>query len=364
MKEYPIPMVPGPVKLPAPVLAAANVNYGAADLETEFLDLYNETESALARIMKTKNRVVIASGEGMLVLWAGLKSCLRPGDRVIAISTGLFGEGIGRMAAGLGAEVRIIGLPYDQTLGDVTELEEAIKEFRPKMITMVHCETPSGTLNPLEEVGRLKREYEVPLFYVDAVSSIGGTDVSVDENSIDLALGGAQKCLSAPPSTAFISVSQGAWEIIDEIDYDGYDALKPFRTAQESFYFPYTPNWHGIAGLNAGAKLILEEGLEECFARHHTVADYCRTRLAEMDLGLFPAPDAVQSPTVTAVNLPTGWEWKDFDARLRAQGLVVGGSYGPMAGKVFRLGHMGSQARMEIAKAALDVIGNVLERKG
>lgn len=356
MKTYPIPMVPGPVRAHPAVLEAYRVDYGSADLEPEYLELYTRTERNLKAILKTQQSVVVFLGEGMMALWGGLKSVLRPGDRLLAIGTGVYGYGIGEMAAALGAEVRTVGLPYDKTLADLSAVEEAIAEFRPKMITAVHCETPSGTLNPIEGLGRLKQAMGVPLFYVDAVSSIGGTAVRPDEWQIDLCLGGAQKCLSALPDTCFVAVSESAWGIIDQVNYAGYDAIKPFKTAVVRRYFPYTPGWQATAGLNAGAEAILNEGLENCFRRHAEVAAFCRRRLVEIGYALFPAPDAVPAPTVTAVKVPEGIAWPEFDRRLRARGLVVGGSYGPIAGTVFRLGHMGTQADMGLVDQALEVL--------
>ena len=172
MKIYPIPMVPGPVKVAQQVLDAYQINYGSADLESEFLELYNRTEASLKTIMATKNQVVIQSGEGMLALWGALKSCLVPGDRVLSIATGVFGDGISDMAASIGAEVRKISLPYDQTIADTDQIKKQIAAFKPKMVTAVHCETPSGTLNPLEALGSIKKDLEVPLLYVDAVSEL------------------------------------------------------------------------------------------------------------------------------------------------------------------------------------------------
>lgn len=361
MRTYPIPMVPGPVKVPPEALAVYQMNFASADLEPEFLDLYNRTESNLQQLMGTTHPVVIETGEGMLALWAALKNCLRPGDRVLAVSTGLFGSGIGEMARSIGAEVQTVAFPLNQTLNDWQRIEHAIESFRPKMITAVHCETPSGTLNPLAGLGRLKEKYAVPLFYVDAVASIGGAPVLTDAWNIDLCLGGSQKALSAPPSMCFLSVSPRAWEIIDAVGYSGYDALKPFATAQRDFYFPYTPYWHGVAALNVCAELLLAEGLERCFQRHEQAASYCRARLVEMGLELFYAAGAVPSPTVTAVNVPPGISWEELDRRFRAGGLVVGGNYGELAGKVFRLGHMGVQADMALAQQALDVIETVVK---
>ena len=361
MKIYPIPMVPGPVKVAQKVLNAYQINYGSADMETEFLELYNRTEANLKTILSTKNQVVIQSGEGMLALWSALKSCLVSGDRVLSIVTGVFGDGIGDMAASIGAQVRKISLPYNETISDLNKIETEIKDFEPKMITVVHCETPSGTLNPIAELGGLKKDLEVPLLYVDAVSSIGGAPVLTDEWHIDLCLGGSQKCLSSLPDMAFLSVSDAAWAIVDQIGYAGYCALKPFRTAQAEHYFPCTPNWHGVAGLNAGAELILKEGLPNSFRRHEEVARFCHRQLLEIGLTLFPASDAIPAPTVTAVNVPQGISWPEFDAKLRREGLVVAGSYGPLTEKVFRIGHMGTQADIELVEQAMEVIEKVLK---
>ena len=361
MKVYPIPMVPGPVKVAREVLDVYQINYGSSDLESEFFELYNQTEANLKIIMSTKNQVVIQTGEGMLALWSALKSCLAPGDRVLSIATGVFGDGIGDMAATVGAVVHKISLPFNETIADTDQIKAAIESYSPKMITVVHCETPSGTLNPLAEIGRIKKDQEVPLLYVDAVASIGGAPVLTDEWNVDLCLGGSQKCLSSLADMAFLSVSEAAWEIIDQVDYVGYDALKPFRSAQSEHYFPYTPNWHGVAGLNAGAELILQEGLSESYSRHHDNARFCRKEIAQMGLSLFPASNAIPSPTVTAVNVPPGISWQDFDAKLRQQGLVVAGSYGLLTNKVFRLGHMGTQADKELVTQALDVIRKVID---
>ena len=364
MRTYPIPMVPGPVKLPQAVLDAYKTNYGSADMESEFMELYNKTEAGLKKILQTKSQVVIQSGEGMLALWSALKSCLLPGDRVLSIATGVFGDGIGDMASSIGATVKKVSLPYNETISDMSKIEDALVSFKPKMITVVHCETPSGTLNPIKQLGQIKKQYNIPLLYADTVASAGGTPVLSDEWNVDLCLGGSQKCLSSLPDTSFLSVSNTAWEIINQVNYVGYDALKPFQQAPQKHYFPYTPNWHGIAGLCAGAALILKEGLENSCARHESVAKYCREKLVEMKFSLFPTPQAIQSPTVTAVNIPETITWQEFDARLRHHGLVVGGSYGPLAGKVFRLGHMGTQADMALAEQALNVLFRVSQEIG
>jgi aspartate aminotransferase-like enzyme len=360
MQTYPIPMVPGPVMVPDAIRNVYAQPYGSADLEKEFAELYTRTQRRLKAIFSTRDDIVIQSGEGMLALWSALKSCLVPGDRMLAVATGVFGYGIGEMAQSIGVDVKIVGFGYDETINDTARIEAVIAEFKPRMITAVHCETPSGTLNPLEELGRLKHAYRVPLFYVDAVASAGGVPVLADDWHIDLCLGGSQKCLSAPPDMSFLSVSPKAWEVIDAVGYVGYDALMPFQHAIENRFFPYTPSWQGVAALYAAAEMLLEEGLENSFNRHDAVARLCRQGLVEMGLDLFPTPGAIPSPTVTAAVIPEGFTWDAWDRRLREQGLVVAGSYGPLADKVFRLGHMGSQANQKLVKQALTAIADAL----
>jgi aspartate aminotransferase-like enzyme len=245
MITYPIPMVPGPVKVPADVLQAYLTDYGSADLEPEYLELYRQVEADLQQIFATRNPFAIMTGEGMLALWSALKSCLLPGDRVLAVATGVFGYGVGDLARSAGAEVRTVGFGYDQTIADWEWIEAAIAEFRPKMITAIHCETPSGTLNPLAELGRLKAQYGVPLLYVDAVASAAGAEVLTDAWQIDLMLGGTQKALSVPPSLSLVAVSPRAWEIIDEVDYPAMTRSSRSATRWRTPTSPTRPTGRG-----------------------------------------------------------------------------------------------------------------------
>lgn len=366
MAYAPIPMVPGPVSVHPEILEVLAKDYPSGDLDEAFWDLYKETSEGIARVMGTKSDVVLMTGEGMLSLWAALKSTLRAGDRVLSVGTGLFGDGIGDMAATMGCEVCKVSLPYDETIPENVEdlgmVEEAIARFKPHMVTAVHCETPSGTLNPLAGLGALRRAMGVELFYVDAVASLGGAEVTADEWGVDLLLGGSQKAFSAPPSMSFLSVSDVAWSRAEDIGYVGYDALLPFRTAVQNSYAPYTPYWHGVAALNASVNVMEREGLYGVYARHKAVAQQCREGLANLGIPLWTAEGAVNSPTVTAAMVPEGFTWPEWQTALKAEGLVVGGSYGPMDGKVFRLGHMGTQADSALMDKALAVMAKVLKK--
>ena len=182
------------------------------------------------------------------------------------IGTGVFGYGIGEMARQVGAEVEVVGFPYDSVL-DPEPVRAAARRFRPRLVTAVHCETPSGTLNPLYEVGQICREVDA-LYYVDFVASAGGVPVDVDANQIDLGLLGSQKVLSLMPDLAMVSVSDRAWAAVAEVNYAGYDALGPWRTGVADRYLPYTHNWQAMAGLQVALDLLLAEGLENVYRRH------------------------------------------------------------------------------------------------
>ncbi len=344
MKQYAIPLVPGPVTVAPGTLAAYNENYGSSDLEPEFHTLYRETSRMLGEIMSTRNDVVIALGEAMVVLWGTIKSTLGPGDRLLAISSGLFGAGFADMARSVGADARVVEFPWDE-VPDPDVVAAAVREYNPTLVTMVHCETPSGTLTPVEIIGKRLREVAPDvLFAVDAVASIGGAALDTDAAGIDFCLLGTQKCLSTVPDLGIVAVSGRGWARVERLNYEGYDALAAFRRALEKQYFPYTHSWHAVNALNTACRALLTEGLATSHARHARIAHAWRDATREMGLTLYPKREADSAPTVTALRMPAGLDWTTLDARLRSRGMVVGGNYGPLAGKVFRIGHMGNQA--------------------
>ncbi len=360
MKYNKISMIPGPVQVPDFVLEVIAKNHGLGQFEEDFLPLYHDTSKLLAQCMGTKHYPVIMTGEGMLALWAGLKNCLRANDKVLAIATGIFGKGIGQMAASLGCEVRVIDYPFNASVGDLAKIEATIADFKPHMITAVHCETPSGTLNPLHGIGALKHKYAVPLFYVDAVSSLGGTPVCMDNWHIDILLGASQKCFSCPPNLSFLGLSPMAWEVINTVKYQGYDALVPWQNVQESKCCPYTPYWSGVAALNASLQSLFKEGLEHVFSRHEDVAQLCRKKLQELGVTLWADPMAIPAPTVTTAHIPQGFTSETWYETLLSHGLCVGNGFDVLEGKIFRLGHMGSQANLETMEKTLKIIEKAL----
>ena len=348
MRRYEIPLVPGPVTVPPEVLAAYGQDYPSADLEPEFVELYRDTAALLGEIMRTEHQVVIALGEAMVVLWGAMKSALSPVDRVLCVASGVFGHGFADLARATGAEARVVAVPANEA-PDPDAVAAAARDYRPTMVTMVHCETPSGTLTPVQAVGeRLREAAPDALFLVDAVASVGGAPLDGDAAGIDLCLLGTQKCLSAVPGLGIVAVSERAWAKIERVGYQGYDALAPFRRAADEHYFPYTHSWHAVAALNVACRRLLDEGLEQAWARHERVARGWREAVRSLGLELFPCRDEDNSPTVTAVRVPAGLEWPELDRRLRERGMAVGSSWGEQAGQVFRIGHMGTQATEDL----------------
>ena len=359
MVTYEIPLMPGPVSIPEEVRAAYGIDYGSADTEEEFFTLYNQCERGLQQMLATDNQIAILSGEGMIALWGALKSVIQPGDKVLAVGTGVFGYGIAEMAEQIGADVEVAGFGYDNVL-EPDQVRAAARNVRPKLITAVHCETPSGTLNPISDLGEIAREVEA-LLYVDFVASAGGAPLQVDEWGIDLGLLGSQKVLSCMSDLAMVSVSERAWEVIEQVNYPGYDALAPWRTAVANRYLPFTHNWQAMAGLRIAIERLLQvQTLTKSILDHRAVSRYCIGRLSEMGVEIWPVSADISSPTVTAAKVPAEWTWERLDSGLRQHGMVVGGSYGPLTGKVFRIGHMGSQADHNLVARGMDVLEQVL----
>ena len=200
MKTYKIPLVPGPTSVPAEYREAYMTDYGSTDLEEEFFELLAENHNLLKKMLHTQNDVIIGSGEGMLALWGAMKSVIKPGDKVLAVSNGIFGHGFGEMAEAIGARAEYLEAP-DGAFVSADALRAKLAEFRPDVVTAVHCETPSGLLNPIAEIASAVVESGA-LFIVDFVASAGGADVCVDDWHIDLGSWEARSASRYCPTSA------------------------------------------------------------------------------------------------------------------------------------------------------------------
>ena len=358
MNKYEIGLVPGPVNIPPEVRKAYLEEFGSADLEEEFFKLYESNEHILQQILGTKNKIAIMSGEAMSILWGALNSTAERGGKLLCVANGLFSLGFGEMGKEIGLNVETLDFGLNG-IPDFNKVREAAHRYLPNIITAVHCETPSGTLSPLYELGYISEEVGAMLI-VDFVASGCGCPVNVDENKIDIGLLGSQKVLSMPPHLSIATVSDRAWRRISAVNYAGYDALKPWRDGIQNRYLPYTHDWHAMNALSVSLDLIMREGIENVYDRHRRAAKACRDGIKALGLELFPQNEDICSPTVTAVNVPKDTNWETLNNKLRSEGVVLGGNYGPLAGKVFRFGHMGAQAQEELVKKAILALKKVL----
>lgn len=359
MERYRISLIPGPVKIPQQIRQAWQNDYGSSDLEAEFFSLYRDNQTLTQKLLHTHNDIIITSGEAMSALWASLKCALMPGQKLLAVSSGIFGEGFSEMSQTFGVNAEICAFPYDE-IPDPQKVHDHAKIFHPNVITAVHCETPSGTITPcLAEIGSIAHEVGA-LFVVDFVSSVGGVALDVDECGIDIGILGSQKVLSLPPCLSISSISPRAWDVIEHVNYSGYESYLAWKNVPAQHYMPYTHDWNAVKALNISLNMIMHEGLEAVIQRHEGVAKLCRDMGRYMGLRLFPKHEDFCSPTVTAFYVPENFIWPEFDETLREKGLAVGGNYGRLAGRVFRIGHMGSQADYNLVRDGMKIIREVL----
>ncbi|AXR77294.1 pyridoxal-phosphate-dependent aminotransferase family protein [Natrarchaeobaculum sulfurireducens] len=362
-------MTPGPTEVPAAVRDRMAEPTANPDIESSFLECYRSVTDAVETIALTgadgdpthpdaSRDVVVLGGEGILGLEAAVASLVEPGDRVLCLSNGLYGDGFADFVADYGGEPVTCEVPWRETLDADTVramLEDADEPF--DLATMVHCETPTGTLNDLEPILDVLEAFDV-CSVVDAVSSLGGTPVPTD--SIDVCLGASQKCFSAPPGLTTCAISDRAWDRIDAVENRSYYLdLEAWRTVVDDEWFPYTHLSANVAGLETALELLLEEGLGSVFDRHERVAARCRDRATDLGLETFPADEADCSPTVTALEVD-GRAAELQQAVLAEHDIVLATGLGDLADDVLRIGHMGHNARDDRVDRTMDALADVL----
>ncbi|MFP4625429.1 MAG: pyridoxal-phosphate-dependent aminotransferase family protein [Natronomonas sp.] len=350
---------PGPTAVPPEVREAMAEPQPNPDIEPAFADCYEDLCSKLATVYNTDHDVVVLGGEGILGLEAAIDSLVGPGDRVLCISNGLYGDGFADFVDAADGDAKLVSTPYDSGYDhDAIEstLEAADTAGDPfELATMVHCETPTGALNDLAHVLDLLDDHDV-LRVVDAVSSLGGTPVPTDR--IDVCLGASQKCFSAPPGLTTAAISDRAWNRIETRDSPSlYTNFLPWRDVTEMF--PYTHLSANVAALDAALDRVLTEGLESVFERHESAAERCRERGAELGLECYPDAERC-SPTVTAFHLPE--EARNVQRRVMdEEDVVLASGLGDMAEDILRFGHMGYNAQVDTVDRAMDALEAVLD---
>jgi aspartate aminotransferase-like enzyme len=346
-------LTPGPTALPPSVREVMSEELINPDVDPAFADRYDALLEKLATVFGTDDEVVVMGGEGILGLEAAIASTVAPGDRVLCLSNGPYGDGFADFVQSYGGEATVVGADYDDPL-PVADLERALADDDFDLATMVHCETPTGTLNDLGPALDLFDDHDV-LTVVDAVSSLGGTPVPTDR--IDIALGASQKCFSAPPGLAICSVSDAAWARVEARAPDSlYTNLLPWRDAEQPY--PYTHLTTLVVALSEALDLLLGEGLDAVYDRHREAAAVCLERGRELGLEPFPDP-ARSSPTVTAFSVPG--RATDLQERLRDEAdVTLSTGFGDLADDVLRVGHMGYNADVDRVARAMDALADAL----
>lgn len=356
MDMIPVIMTPGPTSVRENVRMARARECTNPDLDLNFYEFYRETCGRLGEMIGTQGDVRILSGEGILGLEAACATLTEPGDRVLIIDNGIFGEGFGDFAKMYGAEA--IYFRGDRERGiDIGELEEFLqKDSDFKYATVVHCDTPSGVLNPIEEICPMLKSKGI-ITVVDAVASTGGHEIRVDEWGIDICLGGSQKALSAPPGLTFLSISEEVWRAVEERSTPVagfYCNLGIWRDYYEKKWFPYTMPISDIEGLRVAVDNLLEE---DAAAKHKRYGEAFRKAIRAGGLELYTKDSWAN--TVSVVRVPEGTTFEEINnALLRDYNLMIAGAFGYLFGRVFRVGHMGEGCD----RAKLIYVLNALEK--
>jgi pyridoxamine--pyruvate transaminase len=333
-----------------------------------FRALYAETVALLREAFGTAPDPVILPGEAVVGLEAAAASLIAPGDVVLNLVSGVYGRAFGTLAQRYAADVVEIETGYDRAV-PVGAVREALAA-RPDVgiVSVVHCETPSGTMNDLDAIGPAVAAHGA-LLLVDAVSSFGGTRCDFGGWRAGIAVVAPQKCLGGTPGLSLLHVSDAAWRHMEANPraprgsalsiLDWRDAHRPGRA------FPFTPPVTEIYALHSCLRQYLAEGPEAVWARHRAAARAVRAGAQALGLRLWAADDWIRADTVTALAMPDGVDEAEVRAVARAEsGVMLAGGQGELAGRVLQIGHMGPAAYPLSPVIALVALGRALRRVG
>ena len=351
-------MLPGPTPVPPQVLRALAkpmINHRGP----EFKELFAELTAGLKEVYSTENDVLIFPSAGSGAMEAAVVNFISPGDKVLVVSIGNFGERFAEISRRFGAVVEKLDFPWG-TAADPTALEERIKQDTNKEIKAVfvtHNETSTGVTNNLPALRKALGDHPA-LFIVDSVSGLGAMELETDAWNLDVVVAGSQKSFMIPPGLSFISVSKRAWEVAEKCtNARFYWDIAAARKYAEKGQTPYTPAIPQLTALAESLQMIKAEGLPNVIARHRRLRDMVRAGVRAM--GLEPlADDLVASNAVTAITAPTGVEVDTMRRVLREKfHVIVAGGQSQLKGKIFRIGHLGYVQELDIlaALAALEM---------
>ncbi|WP_147093947.1 pyridoxal-phosphate-dependent aminotransferase family protein [Swaminathania salitolerans] len=371
-------MGPGPINVHPRVLRTMGADM-LGQFDPEMTDYMNQTMALYRQVFMTGNRwTFLIDGSARAGIEAALTSLIEPGAKVLLIRSGRFGMLLGEIAERLGAEIASIDLEWGQ-VASLEQIESALAEHRPAVFAAIHGDTSTTTAQPLEGVGALCRKYGA-LSYVDATATLGGMAVRTDEWGIDIVSAGLQKCMGGPPGSAPITVSDRAAEFIfsrrkvesgirrDDI----HDGTRPFIRSNYfdlamimDYWSEKRLNHHTEAtsmlyAARECARIALEEGLENRFARHEAAGRAMTDGLRALGLTLY-GQDAYRMTNVTGVYVPEGVDGERVRTRMREEYQIeIGTAFGPLAGKIWRIGAMGYNAEPHKIRLTLAALGEIL----
>jgi alanine-glyoxylate transaminase/serine-glyoxylate transaminase/serine-pyruvate transaminase len=367
--QHPRLMIPGPVDVEDDVLAALAEptlpHYGSA-----WLAIYDEVLARLKQLFGTQNDLFPIVGPGSAGLDAALGSLMRTGEKVLTLSNGFFGARLGTLAQAYGLDVREIKAPPGQPIDPELVRRRLAAEPDIQAVALTHLETSTGVLNPLQEIAAITKQFEVPII-VDAVSSLGGVPLPVDEWGIDLCVTVINKCLGCPPGLAPTSVSQRAWAQIDHKGgrahgwYLNLRVWKDYALNWGSWHpTPITMPTNNVVAMLVSLRRILDMGLEAHYDRFVQASHLIRTRLRQLGFEMLPA-EACASPLITAMYGLPGMDIADFQSYLLEEWQVmISGGLEELQGKIFRVGHIGKAASAEYGERFLEGVEAYLRLRG
>ena len=356
-------MGPGPSFVPDAVYDALS-RKTIGHLDPVFLTIMDGIKEQLQQVMGTKNRLTIPiSGTGSAGMETAFVNFIEPGDRILILINGVFGKRMADVASRLGGSVDTKEFDWGTPVL-VEEVEKALKASTYEIVAVVHAETSTGVQNPIAAIGDLLKGTD-SLYLVDAVTSLGGMEVAMDERGIDILYSGSQKCLSCPPGLAPVSVSERALDTLKKRKskvpnwYLDLSMLINYWEGQKRVYH-HTAPINMIYALYEALFLVIDEGIEKVFDRHMTNHRRLVAGLEDLGLQLFVTPEA-RLPMLNSVCVPDGVDEASVRSRLLNEFRIeIGAGLGPLAGKIWRIGLMGHTARPENVDRFLDAMRQTL----
>jgi len=355
---------PGPTPIPDAIVEAMTgpmINHRGP----EFGELITKATEQLKQVFMTKNDLLILTASGTGALEAALVNTLSPGDRVLAPTAGAFGDRFIDMAEAYGADLKRLDFEWGGPI-DPDAIRKALQdEPGIKAVMVTHNETSTGVTHPVEEIAKIVKGEFDKLLLVDAVSSLGCIPLPVDAWDCDLVGTASQKGFMIPPGLSFISVSERAWEAqqtakMPRFYFDLSLAKRSLAVGQT----PFTPNVSALYGLSLALDMLLEEGMENVFGRHASIAQMTRDGVRGLGLELLVADETYASNTVTAVKMPESVDSKQFMSLMHTeQNVVLARGQGRMSDDIFRIGHLGQVSKDDIDEV-MSALSKVLPEAG